>query len=87
MTKPCCDKWWEWSHCIECAMCCGEDGCEYHETFEDYGEKDKEDAVQEVERRLEPAKGLIEFLYGKYGIDKDYLKARIYEIIMENLKD
>lgn len=82
--KPCYDKWWEWSHCIECAMCSGENACDYHETFKDYGEEDKEKAVEEVERRLKPAEELIVYLE-KQGVRRDYLVARIYGIMMESL--
>lgn len=56
MTKPCYDKWWEWSHCIECAMCSGEYDCNYHDQFTpDEAEAEKERAAEEVKNRLEPA--------------------------------
>jgi hypothetical protein len=65
-------------------MCCDENACEYHDKFADYGEEDKEKAVEEVERRLEPAKELIEYLVKK-DVREDFLEARIYGIIMENI--
>lgn len=86
MIKPCYDKWWEWSCCIECAMCCGENDCKYHDQFTpDEAEAEKDRAVEEVKKRLEPAHDFIHFLSDKYDIAQGYLEASIYRIIMENI--